>query len=1013
MDSRNASAPQARLEAFGRRHRTGLVTLLFSDIVGSTQLKQSLGDRDGVALLQRHHALVRELLSSFGEAQEISTAGDSFFLVFAKPSDAVKFALLLQVRLRTLAQETTHAVFDRIGIHVGEVVIEEAAGAPKPKDLYGLHVDACARVMAVAGVNQILMTRFVFDTARQVLRGIEVSGTAELRWLNHGLYLFKGLEEPIEVCEVRLGTEGPATPPPSTEKAQRYVAPGEEPVLGWRPAVGDGVPNTRWMLEEKLGEGGFGEVWRARHQALKEQRVFKFCFRADRVRSLKREMTLFRVLHERVGEHPHIVRLHDVYLDQPPYYLVMEYVAGRDLRRWCEDQGGVDKVPLELRLEIVAQAAEGLATAHASGILHRDIKPGNILISGEWQVASDEKEGEPREVTSPRSSLVTRHSSLSVKLTDFGIGQVVSAEYLAGVTRTGFTQTVYGEASSTRTGTHLYMAPELTAGRPATVQSDLYSLGVVLYQLVVGDFMQPVATDWADNISDELLREDMHHCFAGKPGDRFASAGELAKNLRSLPERRATLVERRAKATATAHPVAKPMASIAVLPFANMSADPENEFLSDGIAEDLLTALSRVPGLRVPGRTSCFAFKGKQADLRTMGQMLGVETVLEGSVRKAGNRLRITAQLINVADGFHVWSERYDREMADVFAVQDEITQAIVEALKSKLGAVEPTVLVKPYTGNVEAYELCLRGRYHYQLRTPEGFALALQFFEQATQRDPHNPLAHAGLANVYRLLAYFGVLPPRQGMPKAKAEALRAIELDDTLAEAHASLGNILYFYDWDWVGAEKEFLRALDLDPKSSEAHCWYGFFLWARSRYEEARLELQKALESDPFSPNANWFLGWTLFSLERYDEVFDLARRMVAMDPGFWGGHNLSSIVNMAKGRWAEAIQDYEKVAALERGPVSLGVLGQFNSRAGRSSEARQILAQIEQMARERYVPPVWLAWAYDAVGDKEQARACLERAIEERGQGLVHLRGLAKWMPGLLADCHDLLDKAGL
>jgi len=225
--------------------------------------------------------------------------------------------------------------------------------------------------------------------------------------------------------------------------------------------------------------------------------------------------------------------------------------------------------------------------------------------------------------------------------------------------------------------------------------------------------------------------------------------------------------------------------------------------------------------------------------------------------------------------------------------------------------------------------------------------------------------------------------------------------------------LGNILYFYDWDWAGAEAEFHRALELDPKSSEAHCWYGFFLWARSRYEQSLLELQKAVESDPFSPNANWFLGWSLFSLERYDETSELARRMVAMDPGFWGGHHLSSMANMAKGRWAEAIRDWEKVTALERGPLSLGALCQFYSRAGRSSEARQTLAQIEQMARERYVPPVWLAFAYDAVGDKEQARACIARAIEERDQALVHLRSWAKCLPGLLVDCHDLLDQAGL
>jgi class 3 adenylate cyclase len=405
----------AQVEAFSRRHRTGLVTLVFTDVVGSTQLKQALGDREGVALIQRHHALVRELFGAFPEAEEISTAGDSFFLVFAKPSEAVKFALLLQARLRarvvlrsssrreahveesvirdpkseverSLLTSAATTIQDRIGIHVGEVVIAEAAGAAKPKDLYGIQVDTCARVMSLAGANQILMTRFAFDSARQVLKGqelselTELSGLSELQWFNHGPYLLKGLEEPVEICEVRVGGAEPVTPPPSTEKAQRYAAPGEEPVLGWRPAVGQAVAGTQWLLEAKLGEGGFGEVWLARHGRLKEQRVFKFCFRADRVRALKREMTLFRVLKERVGEHPNIVRLLEVNLERPPFYLEEEYVAGRDLRAWCEGQGGVAQVPLAVRLEIVAQAAEGLAAAHAAGVIHRDIKPGNILV---------------------------------------------------------------------------------------------------------------------------------------------------------------------------------------------------------------------------------------------------------------------------------------------------------------------------------------------------------------------------------------------------------------------------------------------------------------------------------------------------------------------------------------------------------------------------------------------------------------------------------------------------------
>jgi WD40 repeat protein/class 3 adenylate cyclase len=542
--SRTMDAPaplehHAQVEAFSRRHRTGLVTLVFTDIVGSTALKERLGDQAGAGLIEQHHALVRQVLKEFAEAAEISTAGDSFLILFTKPSDAVKFALGFMAKLRTFNQGRAVPLQDRVGIHLGEVVIAEAEGGAKTKDLHGVQVDVCARVMGLAQAGQILLSRTVFDNARQSLKGEEIEGVGALVWLNHGLFGLKGVEAPVEICEVRAAEAGVLSPPTSSEKAQR-VAGEAEPVLGWRPALGQLVPNTRWVLEQKLGEGGFGEVWLGRHQTMKERRVFKFCFRADRVRSLKREMTLFRLIKERIGDHPNIVRLLEVYFDHPPYYVEMDYVEGQDLRTWCEKQGGADKVPPEVRLEIVAQVAEALQAAHDAGVIHRDVKPGNTLVSGEWQVTSDEKEAEPREVTSPRSSLVTSHSSLSVKLTDFGIGQVVSEEYLAGMTRAGFTQTMLSSSSS-QTGTQLYMAPELLAGKPASTRSDIYSLGVVLYQLLVGDFTRPVTTDWAGDISDPLLREDLRHCFAGKPEDRFAGAGQLAKNLRSLVGRQAEL----------------------------------------------------------------------------------------------------------------------------------------------------------------------------------------------------------------------------------------------------------------------------------------------------------------------------------------------------------------------------------------------------------------------------------------------------------------------------------------
>jgi len=463
---------RAKVEEFQRKHRSGLLTLLFTDIVDSTKLKQSLGDREAVPVIQRHHSVIREILGQFSEGEEIETAGDSFFIVFTKPSDAVKFSLLVQARLRALSAEVGRLVFDRIGIHVGEVWIEKHESAGKAQDLYGLQVDTCARVQSLGQADQILLTRFPFDSARQALKGEELRGIEALSWLNHGPYRMKGVEEPLEICEVGETDKARLRQPPDSEKAHRFMSADREPVLGWRPAIDQVVPGTGWVLEKKLGEGGFGEVWLGRDKRLKTERVFKFCFRADRVRSLKREATLFGLLKERVGEHPNIVAIESVYFDEPPpYYILMQHVAGQDLGSWCESQGGIEKVPLETRLEIVAQIADALQAAHDSGVIHRDVKPSNILVSNQSE------------------------NPIHAYLTDFGIGQIISDEIRSQLSVSGFSQA--GLESASLSGTQLYMAPELFWGKPASIRSDIYALGVVLYQLLAGDFSRPVTTDWA------------------------------------------------------------------------------------------------------------------------------------------------------------------------------------------------------------------------------------------------------------------------------------------------------------------------------------------------------------------------------------------------------------------------------------------------------------------------------------------------------------------------------------
>ena len=539
----NLTPEQRRaVEEFRKRHRTGVLALLFTDVVGSTEMKRRLGDAAGSQILHRHQSVVREVFAAFPEAQEISTAGDSFFLVFVKPSDSVRFALRLQKALRSLSEQATVAVQVRIGIHLGEVFIEEEPEGSLRRDVLGIQVDTASRAMSLGAGGQILMTRSVFDNARTILRGEALAGLAPLSWLSHGFYTVKGIEEPIEICEV--GEEGlaPLQPPADSEKARRYVTPTAEPVLGWRPAVEQAVPGTEWQLEEKLGEGGFGEVWLARHRRTKDLRVFKFCFRADRLRNLKREMTLFRILKEVLGERPDIARLYNVQFEEAPYYIELEYTPGGNLADWLarKQVGRPDtlvgqdvrdrsvpptEVPLSVRLEIVAQIATALAAAHSVGVIHKDIKPSNILIEervgqvGNLSV-SPRSGHSARQVgnlsVSPRSGgsvgQVDNLSYIQVRLTDFGIGQLMDREALAraGITATGFTETASAMTElSSRTGTRLYMAPELVAGRPASIQSDIYSLGVLLYQMIIGDLSQPMTTDWERHVRDPLLRDDL------------------------------------------------------------------------------------------------------------------------------------------------------------------------------------------------------------------------------------------------------------------------------------------------------------------------------------------------------------------------------------------------------------------------------------------------------------------------------------------------------------------------
>jgi serine/threonine-protein kinase len=496
---------------------TVLRVLVLTDLVDSTGLVEALGDSRSFEVWGRHARVARDLLARF-DGLEVDKS-DGFFLLFERADNAVGYALAYHQALERLSQELDIELRARVGIHLGQVLLrhnlpEDISRGAKALEVEGLAKPTAARVMSLAQERQTLLTRGAFDLARRAAVEGELADP-QVRWLAHGTYTLQGVEEALEVFEVGLAGFAPLCEPTDSEKVRRAVAIGDELTLGWRPAAGQKIPRRQnWTLKERLGEGGFGEVWLARHKS-GERRAFKFCFEASRLRALKREVTLFRLLKEALGHREDIARILDWNFDDAPYFVESEYTEGGNLVQWAGEQGGLEKVPLKVRLELVAELAEALGAAHSVGILHKDVKPENVLVT-------QDRESRPR-----------------VRLTDFGIGLLTERQRLEapGFTALGFTQTATTQSSSA--GTLGYLAPELVEGKAATTQADIYSLGVLLYQVVVADFSRTVASGWRRDVADEILAETIALLVDGRPERRPASAWEVAKLLRTLEDRRA------------------------------------------------------------------------------------------------------------------------------------------------------------------------------------------------------------------------------------------------------------------------------------------------------------------------------------------------------------------------------------------------------------------------------------------------------------------------------------------
>ena len=679
----------------------------------------------------------------------------------------------------------------------------------------------------------------------------------------------------------------------------------------------------------QIGEGGMGEVWKARDARLDRTVAIKK-LKGEHSSRFEQEAHAIAALN-----HANICQIHDV----GPDYLVMEYIDGQPLR---------GPLPVEDALRLAIQIASALEEAHGHGMLHRDLKPANILI--------------------------TRAGT--AKLLDFGL-----AKLSRGSCEADATQTIEGAVL----GTAAYMAPEQAQGKPLDERSDIFSFGAVLYELLSGrrafgggstlDMLNAVVRDDPVPLQSPAAAI-VKRCMAKQASERFQSMTELRKALEQV----------------SAKPVEQQQPSIAVLPFANMSADKDNEYFSDGLAEEIINVLAHIPGLKVIARTSAFAFRGKEQDITKIAEALRVRTILEGSVRRAGNRIRVTAQLISAEDGSHLWSERYDRELADVFAMQDEIAAAIATALKVKLAG-QPAE-ARHYQPNLAAYDAVLRARYHWTKLTPESMVRCRECLEQAIAIDPGYALAHCELAAYFYLLASLYMRPAHEVMPLARAAAERALEIDPTLPEALAWLTPGVVDYDYDWKEAERLHKLAMASEPVSAEVRFHYGMYLFLAGRPEAAAKEVARSLQEDPLNLLFRAIFAGCLLCVGRDADAATETQRILELDENYYMGHSILSAVQYQRGELAEALASAEKAYSLAPwNPSVCGSLAGLLKPTGDRQRAEAVLAKLGDGTA--YGTPAGFLNYHLLCSEIDQAADWAEKAIEQRSSGIL----VELWLPG--------------
>ncbi|HXJ38463.1 MAG TPA: protein kinase [Bryobacteraceae bacterium] len=754
-----------------------------------------------------------------------------------------------------------------------------------------------------------------------------------------------------------------------------------------------GTSISHYEVLEKLGEGGMGVVFKARDTQLGRQVAIKVLIAASGESSDRQARFIQEARAASSLNHPNIITIHDILMTGNGNSIVMELVRGQTLG----DMIAAGRIPAVDTIKLAMQIADALSAAHSIGIVHRDLKPANVMVTPEGLV----------------------------KVLDFGLAKLEGNQ---GSDAMGFEEsdaTMSIQLAQPKTaegaiiGTVAYMSPEQAEGRRIDSRSDIFSYGSVIREMLTGarafqgksglETLAAVLRDEPKSLAaagvdaPPELEAILARCMRKDPDQRYQSMTDVKNALEEIYFATRSGVMNLASGIWTRQ-VVKHTPSIAVLPFVNMSSDKENEYFSDGLAEEIINALTRVEGLRVTARTSAFVFRGSQQDVRQIGEALNVASVLEGSVRKSGNRVRISVQLISVNDGNNLWSERFDREMTDVFEIQDEISQSIVGHLKVRLvsgtdhgsgsghGHTFSVPAVRRYTENLEAYDLYLKGRFELYKMTREGLDASKKLFEEAIRLDSRYALAHDGLAYCWYSEGFLGFAPPKEVMPKAKAAVRRAIELDDSVADAHATLGVILALYDWDWEGAERELLRSIELNGASPVARGMYSFFfLRPTGRLDEAIAEVQNALSLDPLSILFRVHLGFLYYVQRQFEHSIAQFRKVIEMSPLYYLAHAMMGTVYTQTCHFDEALACYASARVADADSKFIDSLEAMTlAIAGQKKQALTLLASIERRASGDYISPVSIAYIYTALGDRDRAFENLDRAVADRDPNILGL-----------------------